>query len=315
MNASNYALYIRARAFAGALALAFLISANSCEKVSGIGKDKAVNYSLSVSISDISEMKAVASACGTPENEVYVLTCVPSASVKGSNAEILEAESTWISEKRLSYDEFSAAYGAKGDTLITFSGLKQSTEYTVLGYFINESKEIVSDLTKTTFTTSAAPDGKVGTCIWHDVFVSEYYPSLESQNLDLTADVYADKDNPGVYTITSPYSYTNIAPWFGLVPEDMKSRKDNWREAAIVLDATDPEAVRMPFTDLGVCFSTVEGWIGAGSEYDGVNASVGKMKDGVITFPAKGMIKSCTSEKGIKEANLDGSFMITLKFE
>jgi len=289
----------------------------SCDLFKRPSTETKPQFSISVQVQDCSAVTATVSVSTSPTNSSpFLAFCVPSSSIAnvvGNESDMKDSEQEWIKNKKnLSYKQLLSDFGATKDSTFLFTNLTPGTDYTALAYCIDEDKDIVSNITTATFTTAPAQYGKVGTCIWHDVFVSEYYPTLKDYNLDLPADVYMDTAKPGVYTIMSPYNYANIAEWFGVPVDDMQRRTSYWKEVEIIVDASDPHSVKMPFVDLGVCMSDIEGWISAGSEHDGLLTSSGRLVNGTITFPSGGLLKSKSLVQGISEANLDGDFRIVL---
>lgn len=113
------------------------------------------------------------------------------------------------------------------------------------------------------------------------------------------------ESRPGYYRLVNPFSEENIVTFLGGVPSDITvAAGDSYLE----IDATDPEKVWIPFQPVGFSISGFgEIWIGW------VSSEMGKLEDGVITFPesAMGLFLDGNSSAGYY-ANTSGLFKVVL---
>ena len=137
--------------------------------------------------------------------------------------------------------------------------------------------------------------------------------------LDIACNVYEEETTPGLYMIDGfQYNYIDFlfkAGAFGDVGDETAADNEGvlWRNAELVIDATDPENVFIELQDYGICLNPGDGFIdGLTSLYEGEPFSVGTLKDGVITFPeVKGLLATIGGE-GYYYANQDGAFKVVL---
>ena len=127
----------------------------------------------------------------------------------------------------------------------------------------------------------------------------------------VSCDVYEEATTPGLYRITG-YQLGLAAKIFGVSEEVMASYENgNWKNTDLIINATDPEKVFIEAQEYGLKISN-DGWMWVTSVYNGKHFSEGSLKDGVITFPTKGML--CGFDGNIKYyANMNGAFKVVLK--
>lgn len=111
---------------------------------------------------------------------------------------------------------------------------------------------------------------------------------------------------PGYYRLVNPFKEENAIVFIGGIPSDMSfAPGDTYLE----VDARDPNNVFIPYQNVGV---SIEGW---GDVYIGMTTNtpgtLGVLKDGIITFPAKCMGVFQASGSGYY-ANTSGLFRIVL---
>lgn len=126
----------------------------------------------------------------------------------------------------------------------------------------------------------------------------------------VSCDVYEEASTPGLYMITG-YQLPLVAQIFG-APEEVLAEYEGtyWKNTELIIDATNPEKVFIESQEYGLKISS-DGWMWVTSVYNGQHFSEGSLKDGVITFPTKGML--CGFDGNIRYyANMNGAFKVVL---
>lgn len=117
--------------------------------------------------------------------------------------------------------------------------------------------------------------------------------------------VYEYDGRPGYYYVENPYNAADLAPLFDASPEELVN---NVRPTKFIIDATNPKAVTIGSQaepqDCGVILNPDEGWVRVYS------AQPGKLENGVITFPEKGLVG--VLDVGVGECNSSGMFRVIL---
>lgn len=125
--------------------------------------------------------------------------------------------------------------------------------------------------------------------------------------------IYQEKTNKGLYKI-SGHALQICCAAFGAPEEVMRQYEGgNWRNADIILDASDPTSVIWQLQDYGVCFNPDDGFVdGVTNMYQGSPCSKGTLSDGVISWPTpQGML--CTlNGNGYFYADINGKQAIEL---
>lgn len=138
--------------------------------------------------------------------------------------------------------------------------------------------------------------------------------------IDVACDVFEEATTPGLYMISGfQKNYIDLLLQEGAFGDELigadVAQFENvlWRNAELVIDATDPENVLIELQDYGISLNPNEGFIdGITSMYNGEPFSVGTLKDGVIAFPTpKGMLATIAGD-GYYYANQDGAFKVVL---
>ncbi len=138
--------------------------------------------------------------------------------------------------------------------------------------------------------------------------------------IDVNCDVFEEATTPGLYKISGfQKNYIDLLMQEGMFGEGMigadvaQFEGMLWRDAELIIDATNPDNVLIELQDYGICLNTNEGFIdGLTSVYNGKPFSVGTLKDGVIAFPTpKGMLATIAGD-GYYYANQDGAFKVVL---
>lgn len=124
--------------------------------------------------------------------------------------------------------------------------------------------------------------------------------------------IWANEAKPGLYKMED-FQLPLVAAIFE-VDESELPEGENWKNVSMLIDATNPEDVRINYAEnYGVCLNAGDGFIdGVTNVYNGEPFSVGTLKDGIITFPTpKGML--CTlNGAGWYYAGQHGKFTIAL---
>lgn len=252
-------------------------------------------------VSDITSSSAKVSIDVSDMNARFICDCLPTSLVKKFTTDE-DLYNFDISYYNSLFEQYGEEYGYDkaedfiyneiayyGSGNLPFDKLDPSTDYTFYIYAIDKDLNIISDgITKLTFTTLESKLEYLGTATWHDIFLIGWY-KLPVTSLDIKVDVYEDPAAPGVFHFDSPYSYKLIAPWFGVTAEEMKQYEGIfWKTCDIVIDASNPNAVRFPWQNLGVSLAPDEdGWLYAGAEYGTNYKTTGKYSKGKISFVAK----------------------------
>ncbi len=113
---------------------------------------------------------------------------------------------------------------------------------------------------------------------------------------------------PGFFRLVNPYSAENTVNFIGGIPSEITFLNiDHY----IQIDARNPEAVYIPLSSLGMLFLESEAYL---ATIDPSQESLlGKMEDGIITFPAKSLIFVTDLAAGSGYyANTNGMFKVIL---
>lgn len=172
---------------------------------------------------------------------------------------------------------------------------------------------------------------KYGTCEYTDGFLTTFFNDKIAGHT-WEVEVERHKTNSGMYRIVNPYAvwYQNF-----VVPNQLQSAFSLSEEKGyIVIDATDPDGVYLPLSDMGLSVDaqmptgTTPGEIAAYSlaadAMEGNNAITldqckllglcGTLVDGVVTFPAEKLIVMSLSTGDGWYANYDATFRLDMSF-
>lgn len=145
-----------------------------------------------------------------------------------------------------------------------------------------------------------------------DIFGGIGFGTMNSVFTNTQVEFYERDDKPGYYMIRNAYNGAMMSYLFEGSTANADAYAGFTRPTDIVFDATDPAKVFMPLQELGVNVNPDYGWINGGS-FHHLNVNVdasqdlyGIFEDGIITFPAEGLvwIFPTTGEGSI--ANLNG---------
>ncbi len=179
--------------------------------------------------------------------------------------------------------------------------------------------------TSLTFTVTRAgwnlvksPDGKSTTGKWRDDIICSLYSLSGSgfnPNPELDVEIYEREDMKGYYRMKVYGGNTFLKAFSGMTNVKIAENKD----AYTYVDARDADKVYLPNQTTGMTFNSDNGEISFGSytpenfSLDESAAQYGTLRDGVITFPAKGIMVTLSSlNGGWYNGNLNGATRITL---
>lgn len=254
-----------------------------------------------IKVSDITANSAKVSIDMNDLNARFICDCLPTATVLKykSDEALYNFDMEYFNEL---FEEYGEMYGYddakdfiynmitnKGVGNMPFTDLNPNTSYTFYIYAVDKDLNIVSDgITRVSFTTLESKLEYIGQAKWHDIFVSAWY-DVPATTLDLDVDVYEDPAAPGVFHFDTPYGCEALASWFNVQPSVLEDYEGiYWKTCDIVIDASDPSAVRFPWQNLYVSLNSEEdGWIYAGAEYGTSYVSTGTYSNGKISFAAK----------------------------
>ncbi len=126
--------------------------------------------------------------------------------------------------------------------------------------------------------------------IWQDDIICSVFDVKSFLNTE--ADLYESPLKKGLYRLGNVYSPEFIAAMFGASPAEVASM---CREAYIVVDASNPDKVIIQPSEIGFMINPEYGWMSIASAcsdfFQGIEEDLyGQLKDGVITFPVKGIL-------------------------
>lgn len=289
-----------------------------------------VVYNFEINVSDIT-YSSVAVSCTPSSPDVYYLLSLETAAYVNlfeTDQELVAADMAYFQEEYDYYKEAIAdfPYTSFAEFFITeyclqgnldaenglMSGLTQDTEYVAYVYAVDSDANVISDVVKESVKSDALTF--YGNATWNDVFVPTLYTFTNPDtNFALPCDVYTYEAKPGTIIFDSPFWYSNIAPWFGLEPEEMKQYTGNYRLSYIEIDCTDPDKVTMPLQMLGANLKSEDGWLFGGNTETGFGA----YKDNTITFDGTSLLVttyySLIEEKAWPVAETNGEVTFSIE--
>ena len=304
--------------------------ANSAVVVT-VTKKVPTDVTFEITVSDIKENGAVVEF--VPSNkEVYYIPSVETAAYVGefdTDQDLFDADMDYWYQ---TYGEDYEEYGFESFIDLMLNGvacvgtysndynpkLKSGTEYVAYAFAIDENLNLISsEIKKVAFETLPSINLEemtyLGVATWHDIFTTNIFTmSNPDCNFDIAVDVYEDSKTPGKFYFDSPYDYVTLADWFMTTPEEMYPYSGNWHEKIITIDASDPEAVVMPYQELGYCLNSDYGWFYAGSEFNGNPAGYGTFADGKITFPDPSLFVALSNYNLNNPWMVEGDFVIDM---
>lgn len=165
-------------------------------------------------------------------------------------------------------------------------------------------------------TVQAAPEWKsIGWCEYTDTFIYDLFNNDETPENEIlggetwSVEVQQHLSEPGKYRLVNPYYF-----WVA----DMMGAPNNYLDGNYYLefDATDPAKVTIPVCELGVFLSPQEGQLMVASldQITGGTAA-GQFKNGVLTFPERGLIASLEAlwaQNKLYYTNSEGFFCVDM---
>lgn len=209
--------------------------------------------------------------------------------------------------------KFSADYAVTSDILAQVNGeggyytvatsMPAKTDLIVIAWATNGS---LDDWAYAVYTTDKLPYvwNSLGKGLINDGFFN--YLFSNKPEVKAECDVYEEASKPGLYMVTG-FQCAVVAGFFGITAEEMAPYEGgNWRNAEVVVDATDPNAVFIEAQDYGISVNSSYGFFLIEAD------PVGTLKDGVITWPAQKMYVGMEKTGGWYYGNSQGTFSITL---
>ncbi|MBR2866975.1 MAG: BACON domain-containing protein, partial [Alistipes sp.] len=163
--------------------------------------------------------------------------------------------------------------------------------YTKSGNFV-EHFEIVQEATKE-WTV-------LGEGLFYDDFISWVYTIPAGNCANVT--IEESTTRPGYYRMLNPFSKQNVAIFIGGIPADMTFAAE---DVYIEIDATDPDAVVIPYQYAGLAIDDF------GGIYIASLDSYGTLNNGNISFPMNGLGLFNSESQGFY-ANTSGLFKVVL---
>lgn len=192
---------------------------------------------------------------------------------------------------------------AAGGLYDVLSGLSAKTTYYVIVWATNGNLDaFAADV----YTTDKLP------YVWNSLgegsLTDGFYNNLFGLPvLTVPCEVYEETNTPGLYLITGFQKHL-IEPI--LDPEEDGPVEDYenvlWKNAEVVVDATNPAAVYIEEQEWGICLDEGYGWMLIDTD------PVGTLTDGVITFPTKTMYVGLPGLGKWYYGNTTGEFQIVL---
>ena len=203
-----------------------------------------------------------------------------------------------------------AQINANGGWFTVVDGLNPDTEYIVLVWATNGKEEAYAG---DTWKTDPLP------YVWKDLGKGQLTDDVAcglygiDPQVTVSCNVFEEENHPGLYKING-FQLPLVAAIFEETEEALSEYENvYWRNADLIIDAQNPEDVRIDLQDYGVCLNTEDGFIdGVTSVYRGEPFSVGTLSNGVIAFPTeKGMLCTLNGD-GYYYANQHGAFKVVL---
>lgn len=180
---------------------------------------------------------------------------------------------------------------------VDFKDLTPGTEYNAVVWACND---IRMDWTHTIITTLDDDWTYLGEgTLTDDIAWNQIVNVGQKDPVTVACDVYESKLTPGKYKVTG-YQKAVACEYLGWELESAPETSSFYKTGtSLILDATDPDAVRIPLQNYGVNVlngqvPAVNGMIWVTSYApDGTDCSVGKLANGEITFPVAAKLRIC----------------------
>ena len=213
--------------------------------------------------------------------------------------------------------EVLAQINQNGGYFTVQDGLKADTEYIVLVWATNGKEEAYAG---DTWTTEPLPYewNSIGMGFITDDVVGPLYGV---DPLTVPCEILEEASHPGLFKVRGfqlPLA-TAIFNELGVeVSEEEMAEYEGiyWRNSELVVDAQNPEDVRIELQDYGVCISDEDGFVdGITNMYKGEPFSYGFLEEGVISFPTKKGMLCTINGDGYYYADMNGEFQIILPID
>ena len=197
---------------------------------------------------------------------------------------------------------------ADGSVVISFTrdNLVDGTEYPI-NLLLNDADNTTSyGHSQLTITITPWPWELMGTGKYRDDWLSNFF---SPNYVEIDVNIHKHKTRDGVYMVEEMFGWPFMTEFFGGTQEEL-SGQFSYTPSNIVINCSDPNNVTIEQQLSGI----TENSYGYGNFYIFSDAA-GSLVDGVITFPAQGIIIACdgTSEDaGSYYANGSGMFRIVL---
>lgn len=258
----------------------------------------------------------------------YVANGVENVIINATRSNDLASYAYTISAGNLTEDEIAAEAAAiVADTEATLYveqsmnilfPFTESGAYTLVAVGYNAAGEdvCVIPFVFNANTVQAASEWKsIGWCEYTDTFIYDLFNGPDTPEDEIiggetwSVEVQQHLSESGRYRLVNPY-------YFWVV--DMMGAPNNYLDGNYYLefDATDPAKVTIPLCKLGVFLSPQEGQLMVASADQLTGAEpAGQLKDGVLTFPKKGLLATLEAlfeQNKIYYSNTDGFFCIDM---
>lgn len=183
-----------------------------------------------------------------------------------------------------------------------------NTTYAVVVWATNGSLDTTSYVL---YTTAHLP--YVWNSLGKGIYVDDIVAPMYGMPAGMTApcDVFEEKSHPGLYKI-SGFQLPFVAEIFDTTEEEMALYEGgNWENAEIIIDAQNPNAVKIEEQFMGICLNSSDGWFYVTSMLNGAPFSNGTLANGEITFPVKGLLIALDDD-GYYYGNKSGMFKVVL---
>lgn len=202
-------------------------------------------------------------------------------------------------EKYALSEEEVAKINEKGGLYDYIDGLEPDTKYALVVWATNGS---LNEIFSKTYTTEKLPYEWIS--LGKGTLTDDLMSLYGVPETTVPVEVFQEKNDNGLIMFKG-HALPLVAAAFE-VPESVMEAYEggNWIDAEVVLDITDPNAVVWPEQNYGVCLSGADGFFYVES------AAAGKLADGAITFPKKGLIIWLSD--GGYSGNRNGKWQLTL---
>lgn len=194
---------------------------------------------------------------------------------------------------------------ANGGYYTVVGKLDPGTEYAVVIWATNGTLDAFA---VDVFTTTALPYewNELGTGLLTDDFMT-IYDGIDP--ITVNCSIAEEKNNAGLYKV-SGFQLALVAAVFDMTEEAMAPYTGNYRFTDILIHAENPNAVYIDLQNYGVCLNSADGFMEIASSVGGQTFSTGTLKDGVISFPANGLLVGLSD--GFYYGNTNGAFKVVL---